>query len=413
MGALRAFKQDVAALALHFLEAGLHIREVGDKTRGQGQQAFGHGVGIERLKFVKLAQQDVFFLQGVGHLGAHQVGRGKVARAQAHAGGFVFITGAEAPARGADFVAGAADFAGLIQAFVVGQDEVGFFADAEARGAHVHAAGGKVVHFFKENMGVQHNAVADEADFVRVQNAGRDEVEDGFLPPHFDGVASVVAALEAHDGATLGAQHVHNFALALVAPLGADDDRIRHGSPCLKGRAKRAADGKKPRPRPGWRDGPKTGRKAFEDTYPGCVGKSNACAAQRFAQGVGARRRRCGGAFSAGYSGGVRGSGSGGSGSESASSSWSSSWREGRKVSTRQWLGVGRGAPEGQNRQQGGCAGQGRFRGLALAGPIVVEKLIFPALGLDEREDQRGFFPALGGFKAAGQGGVFAPERHE
>ena len=179
----------------------------------------------------------------MSHLGAHQVGRKEVAGAQAHAGGLVFITGADAPSGGADFMTGAAGFAGLIQAFVVGQNEVRFFADAQARGAHVHATGGQMVYFFKKNVGVQHNAVADQTDFVRVQNARRDEVEDSFLPAHLNSVPGIVAALKAHDGAALGAQHVHYFALALVAPLSADDDRIRHDSPCLKGRA-RAADSK-------------------------------------------------------------------------------------------------------------------------------------------------------------------------
>lgn len=38
----------------------------------------------------------------------------------------------------------------------------------------------------------------------------------------------IVAALKADNDPTLGAEHIHNLALALVSPLRADDDRVCH-----------------------------------------------------------------------------------------------------------------------------------------------------------------------------------------
>jgi len=125
---------------------------------------------------------------------------------------------------------------------VVGHDEVGLFADAKPGRRNVYAPGCKVIHLFKKDVRVEHNTIADEADFVFVQYAGRDKVEDGFLALYLDGVTSVVAALKADDNAALGAQHINNLALALVAPLGADDDRIRHGVTCLQCRRTTAGD---------------------------------------------------------------------------------------------------------------------------------------------------------------------------
>lgn len=45
MRALRAFKEDVAALALHFLQTGLHICEVRDEARGQASSSSATAAG--------------------------------------------------------------------------------------------------------------------------------------------------------------------------------------------------------------------------------------------------------------------------------------------------------------------------------------------------------------------------------
>ena len=56
------------------------------------------------------------------------------------------------------------------------------------------------------------------------------------LPVRGDhGVAGVVAALVAHDVVDLLAEQVGNLALALVAPLGADEHDRWHLSPPLRG----------------------------------------------------------------------------------------------------------------------------------------------------------------------------------
>ena len=61
-------------------------------------------------------------------------------------------------------------------------------------------------------------------------------MKDGFFALYLDGVPGIVAALKTDNGPALGAQHVNDFAFAFVAPLCADDDRIRHDFTCLKRR---------------------------------------------------------------------------------------------------------------------------------------------------------------------------------
>ena len=60
-------------------------------------------------------------------------------------------------------------------------------------------------------------------------------MEDCLLSLNLDGVPCIVAALETDDNLALGTEHVDNLALALVAPLSADDNCIGHKyTTCLK-----------------------------------------------------------------------------------------------------------------------------------------------------------------------------------
>ena len=230
--ALGAFEQDVLTGGLGLLDLGGGVLQIGRDARSDGQQLFADLVLVQGVVLVELAQQDVLFQQGVMHFFAHQLRVGQVTGTQAHAGGLVLIAGADAATGGADLLAGTLGFAGIVQALVVGHDQVGLFADAQTAGGHVDALGRQFVHFLEEDEGVQHHTVADQAVFALVQDARGDQVQDGLLALDLDGVAGVVAALETHDQPALRAEHVHNLSLALVAPLGADNDRICHISTC-------------------------------------------------------------------------------------------------------------------------------------------------------------------------------------
>ena len=82
-----------------------------------------------------------------------------------------------------------------------------------------------------QHRGIDDHAVADHRRDVRVEHAARHELEREHLAVDHDAVAGVVAALVAHDELALLRQVVGEAALALVAPLGADDHRARHKTP--------------------------------------------------------------------------------------------------------------------------------------------------------------------------------------
>ena len=83
--------------------------------------------------------------------------------------------------------------------------------------------GGEAVGLREEGYGVDDHAVAEDAGLALVDDARRYEVQGVGLVADFDGVARVVAALIARDEVETLREQVNNLALALVAPLRADD----------------------------------------------------------------------------------------------------------------------------------------------------------------------------------------------
>jgi hypothetical protein len=110
---------------------------------------------------------------------------------------------------------------------MMGQDQVGTVRDDEVV-LQGHAARGQLPHLLLEGPGIDDHPVAHHAQDPRMEDARRDQVKDEMLLADLDGVAGVVAAVEAgHDLDLLGEQ-VHDLSLAFVAPLGADHDNVGH-----------------------------------------------------------------------------------------------------------------------------------------------------------------------------------------
>src|ERR1700675_2720533 len=79
--------------------------------------------------------------------------------------------------------------------------------------------------FLQEGQWINHHAIADDAGALGPQNAAGYELQDELFPVDDDGVSGIVApGVPGHDRKRLS-EHVDNLALALVAPLGSDDDR--------------------------------------------------------------------------------------------------------------------------------------------------------------------------------------------
>ena len=146
--------------------------------------------------------------------------------AQADAGDFVGVGGADAAAGGADGALAQEAFLDAVECLVVGRDEVRVAGDAEARG--VGAAGFEAVDFVEERFEVDNDAVAQDWGGVLAEHACRQQFQFVLFAAHNNRVACVVTAVGFDYVVDFPAEDIGGFALPFVAPLGADNDDGGH-----------------------------------------------------------------------------------------------------------------------------------------------------------------------------------------
>ena len=107
---------------------------------------------------------------------------------------------------------------------MVGKNDLGAVRN-EKIAIHFHARGAQGRDFFEEGQRIDHYAVADDAGALGPQNAAGHELQNEFFFVDDDGVSGVVAAgVARHDRKSLS-EYIDDLTLALVAPLGSDNDR--------------------------------------------------------------------------------------------------------------------------------------------------------------------------------------------
>ena len=199
-----------------------------------------HALGVRQLLVERLLeidrgllevvlQHEVVEVEDLAELGGEFLALEQVLHAHRAPRHLVFVRRPDAAAGGADGIGAARRLARLVERDVRGKDQRAVGRDAQAR-EHVHAGVDQRLRLAEQRFQRQHHAVADEALHVLVQDSRRDQRQHGLLAADDQRVAGVVSALETrHRGGALGEQ-VDDLALALVAPLGADDDdEFAHG----------------------------------------------------------------------------------------------------------------------------------------------------------------------------------------
>ena len=224
--ALGALEERVLVLVEGVVDQQARVADVGLEALGVAEQLVGHLVGVEDADVVAL-QQEVLLLQRRPDLAPQDLLVEQVLHADADARVLVHVARADAAAGGADLVLAELLLVGAVQQQVVRHDEVGVAADAQVVAADAAAA--QRLDLTEQDVRVDDDAVADDARLGLVEDARGDQVELELLAVPHDGVAGVVAALEARDHVGLLGQQVGDLAFALVAPLGADNDGTGHG----------------------------------------------------------------------------------------------------------------------------------------------------------------------------------------
>ena len=146
----------------------------------------------------------------------------------------VLIGRTDAALGGADASRAGRGLAQRVELAVQRQDQGRILGDAQIIADDADAELLDLGDLLGERPGIDHDAVADDRELALAHHAGRKQRQlIGGAVDH-QRVTGIVAALEAHDDVGALGQPVDDLALALVAPLGADDHDIRQLSLFLR-----------------------------------------------------------------------------------------------------------------------------------------------------------------------------------
>ena len=185
-------------------------------------------VGRQGEAVVHLGQDRVLLLQHHVELLAEDLGVEQVLYPEPHPRRLVGVGRSDTALGGAQLVLAQIPLGQLIQLVVVRHDQMSVAADQEF--PRIDALGRQGVHLGQQHGRIDHHAVTDDRGDVVVEDPARHQLKGEGLPVHDDGVAGVVATLIADDQLHLLGQEIGQLALALITPLGPDDDGCRHAS---------------------------------------------------------------------------------------------------------------------------------------------------------------------------------------
>src|ERR1700722_13389586 len=156
-----------------------------------------------------------------------RVGGGEGHQADRAPRDLVLISGANAAFGGADL--GSGDVSGLamrVELAMQRQNQRDVLCDLEVGRGHFDSLAAQRLDLLDEMIGIEDDAVADNRQFSRPNNAGRKQCKFVSLAVDHESMAGVVAALEPHNDVGADRQPIDDLALSFVAPLGADNDNI-------------------------------------------------------------------------------------------------------------------------------------------------------------------------------------------
>ena len=81
----------------------------------------------------------------------------------------------------------------------------------------------QTVDLAEDSLRIDSNTRADDVDALRIQDAGRNQLQLVLLTAGYNGVTGIVAALAADNQIRLACENINKLTLAFVAPLGAEN----------------------------------------------------------------------------------------------------------------------------------------------------------------------------------------------
>jgi hypothetical protein len=196
--ALRALEQDALALAALEVEEPPHRLGIGQEFWRQRGELGQNALAVDLFEVQPAAQRVVMRQQPVD-LVREGIEVCQIHQADGAAADLVLIGRADAAAGGSDRGDRVRGFAQGIELAMQGQDQRDVFGDAQVFRADRDALAFQLCDFVEKSLRIEHHAVADHGELLRAQHAGGQQRELVSLTVDDEGVAGIVAALEAHD----------------------------------------------------------------------------------------------------------------------------------------------------------------------------------------------------------------------
>ncbi len=195
--ALRALEQDAlarAALAVEQIPGHVHVGQ--DFGRDLGE--LGHQLGLGELRLAETAAQRVVVHEDAVDLGTQRVEVLQILHADGAPAHLVLVGRADAAPGRADLARARRSFAHDVELAVQRQDQGGVLGNAQVVRADRHALALQPLDLAAQRPRIDDDAVADDGELARADHAGGQQRQLVGLAADHQGVAGVVAALEAH-----------------------------------------------------------------------------------------------------------------------------------------------------------------------------------------------------------------------
>ncbi len=209
-------------------------RDIGDERRdflGMRQLLIESLLKIHRRQAEIVLQDEVVKIEHLTELGGEAVTLEQIRHTHRSTGHLVLVRRTDAAPGGADGVRSARSLACAIQLHMRGQNQRTVGRDPQPL-EHRDALADQRRALDEQCIERQHDAVADETAHLLAQDARGNQGKYGLAAADDESVAGVVSALKARDGGDALGQQIDDLALALIAPLRADDDdELAHRRP--------------------------------------------------------------------------------------------------------------------------------------------------------------------------------------
>ena len=220
-GAELTLEQDLLAGLQRVMQERARVGDVGRELVAPRVQLRHQLVRDEQRLVVQVLKEHVFERAYLLDARAERWLVVQLAQLDADLGVFVGIERRDARTGGAVGRAGQTLFLIRVLQDVVRHEQLHAVGNENVRGGD--AAVRHVLQLGEKRVGIERDAVADDVRDVGIAHARRQQMQRKSAVVVDDGMPGVRAALEADDNIGIRGEHIGDLALALVAPVGADD----------------------------------------------------------------------------------------------------------------------------------------------------------------------------------------------